>query len=329
MVDDGRLLYSIQLSSSRPLKSHNPIVVVHGGAGDWPIKLHKSALAGVRKAAGIGFEVLKERGSAMDAVEAAVVAMEDNPIFNAGTGSTLNLLGQIETDAAIMDGGTLRGGGVALLRNIRNPIKAARIVMEQTNHVLIAGNAAEKLAMASGLHKANLRVPRRVQDWKKGLKQLRSNRNRPANKTLEIFTGNRFDTVGALAIDYDGSLAAGDSTGGVSLKLPGRIGDSPILGAGLYADNRSGAATTTGIGEQAMRLVLSKTACDVMRLETGPVAAIKTVRLATKAMGRGMGILTLDRKGRYGVAHNTRNLCWAMRADSDSTDRIWGTRVSK
>jgi L-asparaginase / beta-aspartyl-peptidase len=309
------------------LTSLNPILVVHGGAGDWPAPLHKAALAGVRKAADTGFEVLREKGSALDAVEVAVASMEDNPIFNAGTGSTLNLLGQIETDAAIMEGRTLRGGGVALLRNIRNPIKAARIVMEQTNHVLMAGSAAQKLALASGLHKANLRVPRRVQAWKEGLRQLRSSRKRSSNKTLQIFMGKRFDTVGALAMDVKSDLAAGDSTGGVSLKLPGRIGDSPILGAGLYADNRSGAATTTGIGEQAMRLVLSKTACDLMRLETGPVAATRTIRLATKIVGIGIGILTLDRKGRYGVAHNTRNLCWAMRADSISVERMWGTRV--
>jgi L-asparaginase / beta-aspartyl-peptidase len=309
------------------LTSHNPILVVHGGAGDWPTALHKTALAGVRKAADIGFAILREKRSALDAVEAAVVSMEDNPIFNAGTGSTLNLLGQIETDAAIMEGKTLRGGGVALLRNVRNPIKAARIVMEQTNHVLIAGSAAEKLALASGLRKANLRVPRRVRAWKEGLKQLKSSNKRSSNKTIEIFLGKPFDTVGALAMDDAGDLAAADSTGGVSMKLPGRIGDSPILGAGLYADNRSGAATTTGIGEQAMRLVLSKTACDLMRLETGPVAATKTIRLATKAVGRGTGILTLDRKGRYGVAHNTRNLCWAMRANFASSERMWGTRV--
>jgi L-asparaginase / beta-aspartyl-peptidase len=265
----------------------------------------------------------------MDAVEAAVVSMEDNPIFNAGTGSTLNLLGRIETDAAIMDGKTLHGGGVALLRNIRNPIKVARIVMEQTDHVLMAGSAAEKLALANGLHRGKLRVPRRVRAWKEGLKQLRLKRTRSSNKTLEIFTGKQLDTVGALAIDAEGNLAAGDSTGGVSLKLPGRIGDSPILGAGLYADNRSGAATSTGLGEQAMRLAISKTACDIMRTETGPRAAIKTIRLATKAVGVGTGILTLDRKGRYGIAHNTRNLCWAVASDSISLQRMWGTRVSK
>jgi L-asparaginase / beta-aspartyl-peptidase len=312
-----------------PLTFHKPVIIVHGGAGDWPTHLHKSALAGVRNAADFGFEVLRKNGSAMDAVEAAVVSMEDNPTFNAGTGATLNLLGQIETDAAIMDGETLHGGGVALLRNIRNPIKVARIVMEQTDHVLMAGSAAEKLALVNGLPRGNLRVPRRIRAWKEGMRQLRLKRTPSSNRTLEIFTGKQFDTVGALAIDAKGNLAAGDSTGGVSLKLPGRIGDSPILGAGLYADNRSGAATSTGLGEQAMRLAISKTACDFMKAETGPAAAIKTIRLATKAVGVGTGILTLDRKGRYGIAHNTRNLCWAVASDSISTQKMRGTRVSE
>jgi L-asparaginase / beta-aspartyl-peptidase len=309
------------------LTSHDPIVVVHGGAGDWPIKLHKPALAGVRKAADLGFSVLCENGSALNAVEAAIVSMEDNQIFNAGTGSTLNLLGQVETDAGIMDGSTLRGGGVALLRNIRNPIRAARIVMEQTNHVLMAGSPVERLALANGLQRGSLKVQRRVQGWKEGLRQLRSDPRRLSKRTLATFMEKPSDTVGALAIDHDGNLAAGDSTGGVSLKLPGRIGDSPILGAGLYADNRLGAATTTGLGEQAMRLVLSKTACDFMQFETGSAAAVKTIRLASKKVGPGTGIITLDRKGRYGVAHNTRNLCWAMRTHSTSVEQMRGTRV--
>ena len=119
------------------------------------------------------------------------------------------------------------------------------------------------------------------------------------------------DTVGALAIDNKGDLAAADSTGGVSLKLPGRIGDSPILGAGLYADNRIGAATATGVGEIAMRLVVSKSACDAMRALTAQQAASQTVTKVTKMVGRGFGIVTLDRKGRYGAAHNTVHLCWA------------------
>ena len=119
------------------------------------------------------------------------------------------------------------------------------------------------------------------------------------------------DTVGALAMDQNGDLAAADSTGGVSLKLPGRIGDSPILGAGLYADNRIGAATTTGVGEIAMRLVVSKSACDAMQSLTAQQAASQTIKLVTKLAGRGLGIVTLDREGRYCVAHNTPHLCWA------------------
>ena len=322
----------IQFNNGRPprLKFHKIVIVVHGGAGDWPSELHKSALSGVRKAADVGFGVLYKRGAALDAVEAAVVSLEDNPIFNAGKGSTLNLLGEIETDAGIMDGKTLRGGAVALLRNIRNPIRAARIVMEQTDHVLIAGSAAEKLALKNGIAKSNLRVPRRVRAWKRGLSQLKlHSRQNPTKRTLETSLEGGLGTVGALALDVEGNLCAGDSTGGVSLKLPGRIGDSPILGAGLYADNRCGAATATGVGEQAIRLVISKTACDLMRSQTGPSAAIRIIRATTRTVGVGTGILTLDRKGRFGVAHNTKHLCWASRSESASDEGMSGRRVTK
>jgi beta-aspartyl-peptidase (threonine type) len=309
------------------LTSHHRVIIVHGGAGNWPKELHPSAISGVRKAAGLGFDVLRGDGSAVDAVEAAVVSMENNPVFNAGTGSTLNLVGDVETDAAIMDGRTLRGGAVAVLRNIRNPIKAARLVMDQTDHVLIAGRAAERLANENGLQRANLKVPRRVRAWKSGLRALKSSRKSSTKNALRMFLGERNDTVGALAMDNDGNLAAGDSTGGVSLKLPGRIGDSPILGAGLYASNKLGAATATGMGEQAIRLVISKTACDMMRRGTALSAATRTIRLATKTLGTGMGIITLDLAGRYGVSHNTRNLCWAARTDTMSVEHMSGTRI--
>lgn len=285
---------------------------------------------GVRKAAEVGFHVLAENGSALDAIVAAVSLLEDDPLFNAGTGATLNLLGKVEADAGIMDGRSLRGGGVALLTRIRHPIKAARIVMEKTDHVLIAGPPAEKLALASGLKTGNLKVPRRVKAWKSGLEQLKTKRtSQPSNETLRIFMKGLGDTVGALAMDSQGNLAAGDSTGGVSLKLPGRIGDSPILGAGLYADNQSGAATATGHGEQAIRLGISKTATDLMRRKPAPVAAKEAIRIATRRVGVGTGILTLDKKGGYGVAHNTRHLCWASRTSSESNAKMWGTRISK
>src|SRR4029077_21241577 len=129
------------------MRQTKPIIIVHGGAGDWPSELHKRGLNGVRKATDRGFRILFGGGSALDAVEAAIVSLEDDPVFNAGRGSTLNLRGEIETDAGIMDGKTLRGAGVALLRDIKNPIKAARIVFEKTDHVLIAGAAARELSI--------------------------------------------------------------------------------------------------------------------------------------------------------------------------------------
>ena len=308
-----------------------PVIIVHGGAGDWPSKLHERGLKGVRKAADRGFRILSTDGSALDAVEAAIVSMEDDPVFNAGRGSALNLRGDIETDAAIMDGRTLRGAGVALLRDIKNPIKAARLVFEKTDHVLIAGPAVKELAIVNGLVKANLRVSSRVMAWKEGLRKLESKRlsylSRTSPEIIRHFLAKSFDTVGALCLDNNGDLAAACSTGGVSLKLPGRIGDSAILGAGLYADNSSGAATATGIGEQAMRLVISKAACDLMKRENARSAAAKVIHHSTKKLGVGMGILTLDQSGRFGVAHNTRNLCWAAKSVDGSTAKISGNRV--
>jgi L-asparaginase / beta-aspartyl-peptidase len=285
----------------------------------------------VRMSADRGFRVLSRGGSALDAVQSAIVTMEDNPVFNAGRGSSLNLAGEIETDAALMDGNTLRGAGVALLRNIKNPIKAARIVLDKTDHVLIGGPAAKELALANGLAKSDLRVLKRVKAWKEGLRELRSKGFRYLSRTspdiIQHFLAKSSDTVGALGLDNDGNLAAACSTGGVSLKLPGRIGDSAILGAGLYADNKTGSATATGIGEQAIRLVISKSACDLMRHDNALLAATKTIHLATRTLGIGTGLLTLDRSGRYGIAHNTRDLCWAARTVGQSTEKMSGTRV--
>ena len=316
------------------MPSSSLAIVVHGGAGDWPRSLHRSALAGVEKAANIGFEILAQGGTSLETVERAVVSMEDNPIFNAGKGSALNLLGEVEDDAAIMDGRYLRGGAVALLGGIKNPVRVARIVMEKTNHVLIAGESARKLALDAGVPRASLKVPSRVQAWKKSLKNLKGRRSRLASIThkevIDNFLSSVSDTVGALALDSKGDLAAADSTGGMLLKLPGRIGDSAILGAGLYADNRLGAATATGIGEIAIKLAISKSACDLMSREPAPRAATRTVHLATKILGGGIGLITLDKQGRYGVAHNTRNLCWAARTSrSGLAHGMFGERVSR
>lgn len=313
------------------MRRTKPVVLVHGGAGDWPSQLQRSGLRGVAIAAHRSFRILSRGGSALDAVEAAIVAMEDNPVFNAGKGSTLNLAGDVENDAAIMDGKTLRGAGVALLRDIKNPIKAARTVMSKTDHVLIAGIGAKEIALSNGLTKSDLRVSKRVRSWREGLRKLMNERypylSGTSPEIIKRFLPKSSDTVGALALDGEGNMAAACSTGGVSLKLPGRIGDSAILGAGLYADNRSGAATATGVGEQAMRLVISKMVCDLMRRGGALSAVTKSVRYSTKRLGIGTGLLALHRNGEYAVAHNTRNLCWAAETDERSTAKIVGTRV--
>src|SRR5437660_5820118 len=168
--------------------------------------------------------------------------------------------------------------------------------MEKTDHALLAGKTAERLGEAYSLPVANLRIPERVRQWKQAKHELEKRGISDFPRNLKLLQDKRGfflrDTVGALALDKKGNLAAGDSTGGVSLKLPGRIGDSPILGAGLCADNRLGAATATGVGEIAMRLVVSKSACDLMRSSPGQRAAAKTVKGVTRLAGKGLGIVT-------------------------------------
>jgi L-asparaginase / beta-aspartyl-peptidase len=178
---------------------------------------------------------------------------------------------------------------------------------------------------------ANLRIPERVRQWKQAKHELERRGISDFPRNLKLLQDKRgfflWDTVGALALDKKGNLAAADSTGGVSLKLPGRIGDSPILGAGLYADNRLGAATATGVGEIAMRLVVSKSACDAMLSLTAQQAASKTIRDVTRLAGKGLGIVSLDRKGRYGIAHNTPHLCWAaLTEDEGLVSQMVGSR---
>lgn len=267
----------------------------------------------------------------MDAVEAAVVSMEDNPIFNAGTGSALNLAGDVETDAAIMDGAHLRGGAVALVRGVRNPVRLARIVMERTDHVLMAGRGAERLARAYEIPRANLKVRDRVQAWRRGQIDFERGKLKHLSRNYKLLKRGLFDgldTVGALALDTDGNLATACSTGGLSLKLPGRIGDTAILGAGLYADNDVGAATATGVGEIAIRTAISKTACDMMRKSAAGVAAQRCIKMVSRRIGKGLGIQTLDLRGSYGVAHSTRHMCWAVVEGSGKPQAsMFGTRL--
>jgi beta-aspartyl-peptidase (threonine type) len=294
-----------------------PVMVVHGGAGMWRKERKSAGLAGVTKATRAGFDILRAGGSALDAVESAVIEMENNEVFNAGHGSTLTIDKRIEMEASIMDGKTLNAGAVGLLKNIKNPIRLARIVMEATDHVFVTGEGAEKLAEIFNLETADPFTELRMRYWQELREKLMCGELDYLSKLHELVKSHpqlfELGTVGAVARDKDKSVAAATSTGGFSLKFPGRIGDSPLIGCGTYADNEAGACSTTGIGEIAMKLVLAKSACDFMRNgKTALEAAESSIRLVNRRMrGGSMGLITVDMAGRIGAAHNSRNLCWA------------------
>ncbi len=292
-----------------------PVIVVHGGAGVWQPERIGAGIEGVKEAAKVGFEILKRNGSALDAVEAAVMQMEDDEVFNAGLGSALTIDKQIEMEASIMDGKTLNAGAVGLLRDIKNPIHLARLIMENTDHVFIVGHGAEKLANIFGLERRNPLTEYRVQAWRKEKEKLAKIRRLSKLHKL-IMSYPRLlesETVGAVALDKNNDVAAATSTGGFTLKFPGRIGDSPLIGCGTYADNECGACSATGIGEVAIKLVLAKTTCESMRNGNSAQEAVeKSITLANLKMnGLEMGLIAVDASGRIGAAHNSPNLCWA------------------
>lgn len=295
-----------------------PVVVVHGGAGAWDADRWKEGLAGTKDAASTGFKVLKADGAALDAVEAAVMSMEDNGVFNAGLGSTLAIDKRIEMEASIMEGRTLNAGATSLLADIKNPVHLARLIMENTDHVFLVAEGAEKLAKLFKLERRNPMTELRLRYWYDLTQRLREHEMESLPKLEKLLKTypNLFptDTVGAVALDKKGDTAAATSTGGRALKLPGRIGDSPLIGCGTYADNEAGACSTTGIGEVAIKLVLAKAACDFMRMgQSAQQAAENSIKLVNERIKvkSSMGLVVLDMKGRIGAAHNTPNLCWA------------------
>lgn len=294
------------------------MIAVHGGAGFWHPERSKAGLKGVKEAAKIGFEVLRSGGSAVDAVVEAVAIMEDNGAFNAGYGSSLSIEKRVEMEASIMDGKTLQAGAVGLLKDIKNPIRLAKIVMEKTDHVFVVGEGAEKLAKAFNLERRNPVTDLRLRYYEQQMEALLDGKfGLPKLASLIKSYPELFDlgTVGAVALDNYGNVAAATSTGGFPLKLPGRIGDSPLIGCGTYADNRAGACSTTGVGEVAIRLVLAKTVCNYM--ESGESAqraaelAIKLVNERIAGSHNSMGLISVDMRGGIGAAHNSPNLCWA------------------
>jgi L-asparaginase / beta-aspartyl-peptidase len=268
-------------------KRHGPAIIVHGGAGAIRDDSLARRLEGCRAAALAGWKILKRRGSALNAVEAAVVVLEDDPLFNAGTGSTLNRLGKVEMDAAVMEGDTLRAGGVAAVQGIKNPIKLARRVMEDRRHVLLAGEGALLFAREIGFPEV---LP--------GTLVVDAERRRWEQK---------HGTVGCVALDGRGKIAVATSTGGIFGKLPGRIGDSPLLGCGTYA-NRHGGVSCTGDGEAIMRIVMAKTAAGFLEDEKAPKAAKMALAALAEMTGKTGGLIIIDRWGNVGHARNTSHM---------------------
>lgn len=284
-------------------------LIVHGGAGpieDQHVAPHRD---GVYRAAQIGWEVLTMGGSALDAVQAAVIALEDDPAFDAGRGSYLNRSGEVEMDASLMDGRTLDAGAVAGVQRVKNPIVLARRVLE-SEHTFLIARGAEQFAQEQGIaliDNADLQTLEQIEIWKQCLA------NPPAPKSAQFVPVQGYGTVGCVAVDRNGNIAAGTSTGGMKFKRAGRVGDSPLIGAGVYADNARGGASSTGWGEAIMRVVLAKYAVDALAPNHKPreVARAAIAHLARRVGGTG-GIILADRKGRVGYAFNTPRMARAF-----------------
>jgi L-asparaginase / beta-aspartyl-peptidase len=278
-----------------------PVIAIHGGAGTirrgemtaGETRRYRAALAQALQA---GYAILTAGGASLDAVVAAVVVMEDSPLFNAGRGAVYNAAIAHELDAAVMDGATLRAGAVTCVRHIKNPVLAARAVMERSPHVLLAATGAERFARRQGL----AMVPTSYFGTRRRLVSLRKVRRTEAD---------RHGTVGAVALDRVGSLAAATSTGGYTGKLPGRVGDSPIIGAGTYADDLTCAVSCTGNGELFMRSVLAYDVSARMRYQGRPLAraAAEALRSLARLDGSG-GLVAVDRRGNIVMPFNSQGM---------------------
>ncbi len=286
-----------------------PSIIVHGGAGTIPPEMLEAHRQGTLRAVEAGWQVLVEGGSALDAVEQAIVIMEDDETFDAGRGSFLNAEGQVELDAGFMDGSRLLVGAVAAVQFIKNPIRLARAVMEKSDHVLLVAQGAIRFAQKMGFplcELTDLAVPREFERWLRLLYE----RAYPAQPAMAQVTG----TVGCVALDRNGHIAAGTSTGGTPNKMPGRVGDVPMVGSGFYADDEYGGTSCTGWGESIAKVNLARLALHYLQQTGDPQVATQAAIqvLADKVNGLG-GIILLTPDGRPGWHYNTPHMAYAYR----------------
>jgi beta-aspartyl-peptidase (threonine type) len=283
-----------------------PVLVIHGGAGvvrkEMTPEREKAVRADLEKALNAGYATLKSGGSSLDAVSKAIIVMEDSPLFNAGKGAVFNHDGKNELDASIMDGATLRAGAIANVHRIKNPILLARAVMEKSEHVMLIDDGAEKFAQSVGIELVDPKYFYTEERWQQLQKALQEERE----KTVDPSKTPHHGTVGAVALDSKGNLAAGTSTGGMTNKRFGRVGDSPIIGAGTYADARC-AVSATGWGEFYIRATAARDICARVefRGDTLAKAADEVVLGVIPKLGGDGGVIALDAQGNISMPFNT------------------------
>jgi len=296
-----------------------PALIVHGGAWDIPDEAVEACKSGCHRALAAGWSILHRGGSALDAVEAAIMVLEDDAVFDAGYGSHLNFDGRVECDAIVMNGATLRAGAAATLQRIKNPIQLARKILEHCPHMMLVAEGAERFAKARGIQLCKPEELVSEAEWAAWQKCKED------THAAEHHRGHEQGTVGAVVIDANGSLFAATSTGGTCCKLPGRVGDSPLIGCGCYADSQAGGVSCTGYGEAIMKVVLAKTAVDLLRqraicvdspaasssdTSTADLAAREAVHLFAKRTHATGGLILLDRHGNPGFAFNTPRMAY-------------------
>ena len=295
-------------------------IAIHGGAGTLPRaemsgEAERQYRAGLREAIDAGYAVLHDGGTSLDAVTRAVVLLEDNPLFNAGRGSVFTLDGRNELDASIMEGATLKAGAVCGLTRIRNPVELARAVMEKSEHVMLAGAGAEEFASSRGFSFVPQSYFHTAARW------AQLERIRGGEIGLSGHTISHVGTVGAVALDTFGHLAAATSTGGMTGKRFQRIGDSPVIGAGTYADDRSCAVSATGHGEIFLRAAVAHDICARMRFGgRGVVEAAREVIFGElPVLGGEGGVIAIDAQGEIAMEFNSEGMFRASRKAGEET----------
>lgn len=293
-------------------------VVVHGGAWAIPDSLVEASVKGVQEAADKAWTMLSANGSALAAVEAAIRCLEDNPAFDAGRGAVLNEDGKVEMDAILMDGKDLKCGAVACVSGVPNPVTLARLVMEKTDHVLLVSSGAERLWDEAGFQRVSdesLVTEAAKQEFQQFVKFHKAVDNLfNTQSTDEMPVGSLgHETVGAVAVDNEGNVACGTSTGGITGKRVGRVGDTPIVGAGAYCDNAVGAASTTGHGESIMKVTLARKALWLIEQGKSPTEAAQAALADMhKKVGGCGGIIIVSTDGHTGIHFTTKRMPWAM-----------------